>query len=87
VLSSRNIIGQVRFNADPNTRYYVTNDMALVKVTANRIQSIGKLARLNSRSYPYVIYDQQNTQLLVDNRGAIVTRRGQQVGLLTAHRG
>lgn len=87
VLSNRNIIGQVRFNADPNTRYYITNAMNLVKVTGNRLLTIGKLGRLNSRSYPYVIYDENNTQLLVDSRGAILTRRGQQVGLLTATRG
>lgn len=86
VLSSRNVIGQVRFNADPNSRYYVTNAMSLVKVAGNRLVTIGKLARLNSRSYPYMIHD-GSTQLLVDSRGAILTQRGQQVGVLTAARG
>ena len=86
VLSNREIIGQVRFNADPNARYYVTNAMNLVKVANNRLYTIGKLTRLNSRTYPYMIYDQNNTQLLVDSRGTIVTRRGQQVGMLTANR-
>jgi predicted HD phosphohydrolase len=84
--SNRNIIGQVRFNADPNTRYYITNAMNLVKVANNRLLTIGKLARLNSRSYPYMIHD-GSTQLLVDSRGAILTQRGQQVGVLTAARG
>jgi hypothetical protein len=87
VLSNRDVVGQVRFNADPYTRYYITNAMNLVKVAGNRLLTIGKLARLNSRSYPYMIYDQNNTQLLVDSRGAILTQRGQQVGLLTATRG
>ncbi|HEY1114199.1 MAG TPA: M48 family metalloprotease [Chitinophagaceae bacterium] len=86
VLSNRNVIGQVRFNADPNSRYYVTNTMSLVKVAGNRLVTIGKLARLNSRSYPYMIHD-GSTQLLVDSRGAILTQRGQQVGVLTAARG
>ena len=86
VLTSRSIIGDVRFNADPYARYYVTTQMNLVKVVNNRVQTIGKLARLNSQSYPYVIYDESNTQLLVDARGAIVTKRGQQVGMLTAYR-
>lgn len=86
VLSNRNIIGQVRFNSDPYTRYYVTNGMDLVKVANNQSYRIGKLARLNNRTYPYMIYDESNTQLLVDTRGMILTRRGQQVGTLTAVR-
>ena len=86
VLSNREIIGQVRFNTDPNAHYYVTNTMNLVKVANNRLYTIGKLTRLNSRTYPYMIYDENNTQLLVDSRGAILTRRGQQVGVLMAQR-
>jgi hypothetical protein len=46
---------------------------------------LGRLARLNSSEFPYMIYDEQNTQLLVDRRGNIVTRNGRQVGLLKNH--
>jgi hypothetical protein len=84
VISDRNIIGQVSFQADPGTTYLVTSQYNLVKVVNNRVQVIGKLANLNSRQYPYVIYDDQNTQLLVDNRGKILTKNGRQVGVLSA---
>jgi len=45
---------------------------------------IGKLAQLNSRQYPYLIYDQENTQLLVDAYGNILTKEGRAVGKLSA---
>jgi hypothetical protein len=82
-LNARSIIGEVRFNADAASAYYVTDQYQLVKVTNRGIVAIGKLARLNSRNYPYTITDNQ-TQLLVDARGTILTTQGRTVGVLTA---
>lgn len=81
---SRSIIGDVRFHADPYAKYYVTSQYNLVKVSNNRVYSIGRIARLNSQLYPYLIYDQNNTQLLVDARGSIITKQGKQIGQLSA---
>ncbi|HEU4470162.1 MAG TPA: hypothetical protein VFR58_03685 [Flavisolibacter sp.] len=86
-IDQRSIIGYVRFNADAGSDYYVTSRYNLVKVKNNQLSVIGKLASLNSRQYPYLIYDEANTQLLVDTRGNIVTRQGRQVGTLSAKRG
>jgi hypothetical protein len=47
----------------------------------------GKPARLNSSQFPYMIYDAQNTQLLVDSRGNIVNRSPRQVGVLKNYTG
>jgi hypothetical protein len=81
---SGNVIGEVRFNADPSSAYYITNALNLVKVGYNNQASvIGKLARLNNRQYPYMIYDESNTQLLVDTRGNILNQRGRAVGVMS----
>lgn len=82
-IAARNIVGQIRFNADPHSKYYVTTQYNVVKVTNNQLSVIGKLATLNNAQYPYTIYD-NNTQLLVDRRGNILTRQGRSVGSLTA---
>jgi hypothetical protein len=82
VIDERNIIGLVRFIADPQSSYYVTTRYNLVKVQNNQISAIGKLAKLNSAQFPYMIYDESNTQLLVDAGGNILTKRGQKVGFL-----
>ncbi|MDQ3279214.1 MAG: membrane-binding protein [Bacteroidota bacterium] len=84
-LDPRYILGDVYFAADPSTRYHVTTNYNLVKVGQEGLRVLGKLARLNSSRFPYVIYDAQNTQLLVDARGKIVTPNGKQVGLLKNH--
>lgn len=81
------IIGDVYFRARPSSVYYVTANYNLVKIDDNGVNVLGKLARLNSSQFPYLIYDEQATQLLVDIRGNIVTRSGQQVGVLKNHLG
>jgi hypothetical protein len=83
-ISDRNIIGQVRFNADPYSNYYVTTRYNVVKVKNNQLYVIGKLANTNNSSYPYLIYDEANTQLFVDVYGNILTKQGRSVGKLTA---
>ncbi len=84
-IDSRYILGDVYFAADPGSRYHVTSNYNLVKVGGQGVNVLGKLAKLNSRQFPYLIYDAQNTQLLVDSKGNIVTRAGKQVGLLKNH--
>jgi hypothetical protein len=86
-LDSRYILGDVYFSADPSSRYHVTSNYNLVKVGQSGLNVLGKMARLNSSQFPYVIYDSQNTQLFVDARGKIVNRNGKQVGLLKNHIG
>lgn len=86
-IDDRYIIGGVRFNADPGSAYYVTMRYNLVKVDNNRLSVIGKLAHLNSNRFPYLIYDEENTQLLVDAYGNIITKQGRPVGKLSAGRG
>jgi hypothetical protein len=82
--ATRNIIGDVRFLADPRSTYLVTSAMNLVKLgEGNSLSVIGRIKSLNSNRYPYLIYDESNTQLLVDSRGNILTRRGKPVGILS----
>lgn len=82
-IHAKNIIGQVHFKSDPRTQYFVTTRYNLVRVRNNQLAVIGKLSTLNNRQYPYVISD-NNTQLLVDNYGNILTRQGRNVGRLSA---
>lgn len=85
-IDTRNIIGDVRFNSDPNSNYYVTTRYNLVQVKNNQLSIIGKLSESNSSRFPYVIYDDE-TQLLVDAYGNIITPQGVKVGKLSAHKG
>ena len=83
VISSSSIIGDIRFDADPNARFFVTSRYNVVKVKNNQLQVIGKLGNLNDARFPYAIYD-ESTQLLVDRSGAILNKQGRRVGMLTS---
>ncbi|HEX6334050.1 MAG TPA: M48 family metalloprotease [Flavisolibacter sp.] len=83
-IDDRYIVADVSFNSDPNSRYYITSRYNVVKVANNNLLVVGKLASMKNTQYPYLMYDEQNTQYLVDRRGNIVTRRGQRVGQLSA---
>lgn len=87
VLDSRSILGDVYFNAAPSSTFYVTANYNLVKMTGNGVSVLGKLAKLSSNEYPYLLYDAQNTQLFVKRNGTILTREGRQVGYLKNHNG
>jgi len=82
--SNTKIVAKVVFNADPQSQIYITSKLHLVKVSNDEASVVGKIARLNSTEYPYVIYDENRLQLFVDNKGNIVTRSGRKVGLLKA---
>jgi hypothetical protein len=84
VIRNSDIIGDIRFNSDPSSRYYVTKAWNLLKVRNNKATVIAKLSKINNRNYPYLIYDEANTQFLVDLYGNIMTKQGKRIGKLTA---
>jgi hypothetical protein len=83
ILPVKYILASVRFNADPGSEYYVTTNFNLVKVEDNKLLMIGKLARSNSKTYPYIIYDSDGTQVYVSVTGDIVTDHGTATGKLS----
>jgi hypothetical protein len=85
-ISSENIVGEVAFHADQSGTYYVTKRLNLVKVANNQLYLVGKVARLENAGFPYMIYDDNKTVLLVDTKGNIYSKAGTSVGVLRAHR-
>jgi hypothetical protein len=79
-LSNQQILASIRFDADPGAEYYVTTRYNVVKVENNQLHRIGKLAKLNSTDYPYMIYDEQGNRVYIEASGTIVTSRGRNVG-------
>lgn len=82
----RSIIGTVRFDANPDNRYFVTGNYQVVQVHNRQVKPIARLAQSNNSRFPYVIYDEQNTRLIVSAQGAIYTPNGRQVGSMRAYK-
>ena len=81
------ILGQVLLKPDQNSRNYVTDGLNVFRTINNNLSAVGKLSRLNNSKYPFVIYDNSNTRLLVDRTGNILNKNGQFLGKLKAING
>jgi hypothetical protein len=83
-ISSRDIMRKVTLRTLPGEELYVTRQMRLVRVTATgRVEVIGKMARTNSRSYPFVLQSDYFDALLVGTDGYVLNQRGQRIGYLS----
>jgi hypothetical protein len=82
-----NILGQVLFKPAQNNNSHVTDGSKVLRMINNNWQTVGKLARLNNSKYPFAIYDNRNSRLLVDRSGNILNQNGQYLGMLKAIKG
>ena len=83
------ILGQVLLKPDQsrNSSYYVTDGLNVFRIINNNRQTVGKLSKLNSSQYPFAIYSNAKTRLLVDRTGNILNNNGQYLGMLKAIQG
>jgi hypothetical protein len=83
-ITSRDIMRKVNLRALPGEEIYVTRQMALVRVNeAGRVEVIGKMAKTNSRSYPYVLQSSYFESLLVGTDGSVLNQYGKRIGYLS----
>ena len=83
------ILGQVLLKSDQdrNSKYYMTDGSNVLRMINNNWHMVGKLAKINNSKYPFAIYDNSNTRLLVDRTGNILNKNGQYLGVLKAING
>ena len=83
-ITARDIMRKVNLQALPGEEIYVTRQMTLVRVNeAGRVEVIGKMARTNSRSYPYVLQSSYFDALLVGKDGYLRNQHGRRIGYLS----
>jgi hypothetical protein len=85
VLADKYIAFDVKFNADPSGKYYVTIRNNLVKVAENTLYVVGALANSNKKGYAYMLYDKHYNYLYVSSNGAVLNGAGKKVGLMQVH--
>ncbi|WP_187261531.1 M48 family metalloprotease [Pontibacter beigongshangensis] len=83
VLQHKDVLRKVNFSAAPREQFYLTKRMNLVHVSESGAKVIGKLARTNSRSYPYYLDSEYLHKVFVTDNGVLVNQRGQKVGYLS----
>jgi hypothetical protein len=85
-INKKSFLADIHFTADPGVKYHVTSAYNVVKVKNNEVTLVGKLTRLNNRSFPYMIYDANENRVYVDSEGEIVNRRGNVIGKIVSPR-
>lgn len=78
------IAAKVLFDANPNTDYYVTKKLNLVKVENEQVFLIGRVTRSSDSNYPYMIYDDSGYRIYVAADGDIVNKSGKVIGRMKA---
>jgi hypothetical protein len=86
VLDNKYILATITFTADPHAQYFVTTRYNVVKVSDNKLFMVGKMTRLSSNQFPYLIYDGEDNRVFVDAKGGIVNSKGGNVGRLSVQR-
>lgn len=82
-LDSRSVLTRVNFNEAPEQQFYLTTRYNLVRMTANGVQVIGRLAKTNNPDYPFYFESEYLDTVFVTAEGYLVNERGQEVGYLS----
>ena len=85
-LDNRYILADIQFHADPASKYYLTTQYNVVKISNNKLYVVGKLSKLQSQQYPYLISDEQDNRVYIKASGSIVNESGGSVGRIQVHR-
>ncbi len=84
-LSTSSIAATIQMDNSPGTTYYVTKKLNIVKADNDQVELVGRVARSNSASYPYIIYDDGGEKLYVNRYGVIVNEEGERIGKMKAY--
>ncbi|SET47434.1 M48 family metalloprotease [Hymenobacter actinosclerus] len=79
------VVGKITFRAKPEVDFYVTSRLSVVRLDRDgqSAEVVGRLARSESLSYPYVLIDGQQRRLYISRMGEIYDPNGRQVAVLT----
>jgi len=74
------VFADLSFDTDPGIRYFVTDKYNVVKIKNGRAYTVGKLAKLSDRHFPYIIYDGDNNKVFIDTNGLLINEYGRSIG-------
>lgn len=80
VLPDKYVLADIVFNADPQTKYFLTTRGNIVKFADNKILQVGTMAKSGDDDFPFVMKDARNVKLYVSTAGSIINASGKRVG-------
>jgi len=85
-LAEKYVAYDVHFDADPQSKYYVTIRNHLVKADDQNIYVAATMAKSNKKNYAAMFYDKQYNYLYITSAGTIVNGSAKKVGYMKLHK-
>ena len=79
-IQSANVVSEAHFDADPNSKYYLTNKGNLVQVENDRVYLVASLYKSDRRGYSMMFSNRDSQKIYVGNGGVLVNGNGARVG-------
>lgn len=83
-IQSGNVVSEAHFDADPHTKYYLTNKGNLVQVDNDKVYFVASLYKSDKRGYGMMLSDSNSYKVYVGNGGVLVNGSGTKVGYFRA---
>ncbi len=79
-IQSGNVVSEAHFDADPYSKFYLTNKGNLVQVENDKVYLVASLYKSDRRGYKMMFSDQDSHKIYVGNGGVLVNGSGSRVG-------
>lgn len=79
-IQSANVVSEAHFDADPYTKYYLTNKGNLVQVDNDKVYHVASLYKSDRREYSMMFSDNDSHKIYVGNGGVLVNGNGSRIG-------
>jgi hypothetical protein len=83
-IQSGNVVSEAHFDADPYSKYYLTNKGNLVQVENDKVYFVASLYKSDKRGYSMMLSDRDSYKIYVGNGGVLVNNNGAKVGYVRA---
>lgn len=83
-IQSGNVVSEAHFDADPNSKYYLTSKGTLVQVENDKVYFVASLYKSDRRGYSMMLSDHDAYKIYVANGGVLVNGSGTKVGYVKA---
>jgi hypothetical protein len=79
-VQSSNVVSEAYFDADPNSKYYLTNKGNLVQIDNDKVYHVASLYKSDRSGYSMMFSDSDAHKIYVGNGGVLVNGNGLRVG-------
>lgn len=86
LMDVRQITFDVHFNFDPRTKYHVTVQNRLIKLSQDQVEVVGKLVSTGTDTFPLAFHTGDDDYFFIHRNGKIYNEHGKSLGFIAPRR-